>query len=217
MTRIVVTGIVLTLFAASAAAQEARRSSWGFYAAPTSHHVSSGTDLETMESSTSLDWGLFYARTFTRAMVRIEARYASREFYGSYTSALFPTGFPVQPMREDFLELPIVLHGTNTVSLNDATIRISIGGGLYYALLISQEFLGGPSSLPDAPEELGAGDYSRYGWLGDGGVALIMKERNAVFLHFRMQSDLGVTGEPEQSIAREDAAFGFYAGFEWLF
>ncbi len=208
---------VAGILCAVSATAETRNSSFGFYAAPTSHHVTSGTELETIQSSTSLDFALFYTRFFSRAAIRVEARYSSREYVANFETSLFPGAYLIQPMQEEFLELPLILHVTNVVSLGEPSLRISIGGGVYYAILLSQDFSGGSSSIPDAPEALDAGGYSRYGWIGDGGASLIFRPDRAMFMNFRLQDDLGLSGEPEQSIAREDAAFGFYAGFEWLF
>ena len=210
--------LLLTAGVTDSRAEERALNAFGIYAAPTTHHVESDTAWETMESSTMLDFAAYYSRDVGRGLVvRGEARYSSREFTALFQSDLFPSAFILQPTQEAFLEFPIIFHATELVPLGEASLRISVGGGVYYAVLVSQEFPVGSSSLPDAPEVLDAGGYSRYGWIGDGGVALLYEAGNAVFMNFRIQDDLGITGESEGSIAREDEAFGFYAGFEWLF
>jgi len=204
----------------ASSAQEALRNAAGFYAAPTTHHVASGTDREQMESSTMLDFGAYYSRTLRHdLLLRAEMRLATREFTAAVATMTVPGAFALYPTREQFLEIPVMLHAVTATPIGEAKVRISVGGGAYYAILLSQEFPG--SSTPaffDLPEEpLDAGGYYRYGWVGDGGVALTFRERRAVFLNFRFQDDLGISGEPDVSVAREDMAFGFYAGFEWLF
>lgn len=172
-----------------------------------------------MESSTDLDFGIFYSRHFAQKYsFRIEAKWVSRDFEAHVTTIVLPSGgFYTVPTAENFVEIPAIFLAMRSVSLGDATLRISVGGGAYYAVLASQEFARQPPPFPDAPEPLDAGGYSRYGVLGDGGVALLFDRRSAVFLNLRIQDDLGVTGEPENAVAPEDMAFGFYGGFEWLF
>jgi hypothetical protein len=220
-TRFVIGALLVTLLPGAAHAIEPRSNAIGAYMAPTTHHVASGTDTEQMESSTMLDLGLYYRRVLTRTWdIQADVRFASREFMAEYMTILFPGATLIRPTREEFLEIPVIMHACRTVSVGDAVVRIAVGGGAYYAVLITQEFPGwgsGSTSLPDPIAPLDGGGYSRYGLLGDGGVTLVFQSSNAVSLGFRFQDDLGISGEPERSIAREDMAFGFYAGFEWLF
>ena len=210
---------VLAGWASSGDASEVRKNMFGVYIGPTTHHVTSGDAVEQLESSTQLDGGFFYCRSLKQNLaLRVDARWAQREYTAQETTILFPSvNYPV-PLSEDFIEFPLMLLATRDVAVGDAVVRISMGGGGYFATLLSQEFaVDIPPLYPDAPEQLDAGGYSRYGWILDGGAALLVDAGTAFFLNLRVQDDAGMTDDPENAIKREDMAFGFYAGFGWLF
>ncbi len=211
--------LALVCSAGNSGASEIRKNVWGFYVAPTTHQVSSGNAVEEMESNTQLDIGTFYSRVLRPNLsLRVDVRWASREYMAQATTSVLPSDYYLVPTSEDFIEFPVLLLATRDVSVGEATLRISMGGGAYVATLVSQEFAVEPPPLfPDAVEPLDAGGYTRYGWVGDGGVALMVDGGSAFFLNLRIQDDVSLSGEPENSVAYQDMAFGFYAGFGWLF
>jgi len=211
--------VLVAVQACACLAVEVRQNMIGIYAAPTTHHVSSGDDVEKLQSSTQLDGGVFYYRSLKENLaLRVDARFARREYTAHATTDLLPAGYYPLPLSEDFIEFPLMLLATRDVAVGDAVIRISVGGGGYFATLLSQEFaVDPPSTFPDAPEPLDAGGYSRYGWLLDGGAALLVEAKTAFFLNLRIQDDAAIDDDPENAIKRKDTAFGFYAGFGWLF
>ena len=211
--------VLAAVWAGTCLAADVRQNMFGFYVAPTTHHVSSGDEVEKLESSTQLDGGVFYCRSLKKNLaLRVDARFAQREYTAQETTALFPSiSYPI-PLSEEFIEFPVMLLVTRDVAAGDAVIRISFGGGGYYATLLSQDFAVDPPAMyPDEPEVLDAGGYSRYGWVLDGGAALVVDAKTAFFLNLRMQDDAAISDDPDNAIKRKDTAFGFYAGFGWLF
>lgn len=210
---------VLAGWTSSGDASEVRKNMFGAYLGPTTHHLTSGDAVERLESSTQLDGGFFYCRSLKANLaLRVDVRWAQREYSARATTILFPSLYYPVPLSEDFLEFPLMLLATRDVAVGEAVVRISMGGGGYVATLLSQEFAEDPPPMyPDEPKPLDAGGYSRYGWIADGGAALLIDAGTAFFLNFRVQDDVGLTEEPENDVARKDMAFGFYAGFGRLF
>lgn len=216
--RVVVFAAAFLAVAQSAEAGGLQDQSLGVYAAPTAYQFVSGPSFDQSAGGTSLEWGVFYRRNLARGFAgRVEVRYAARGL-----GATIPDPAPGHQVRvsEQFIEVPVVLHSEDHTELAGRDLRVSIGGGICYGVLVKQELLEPPGSAyaGDSAPELSFGDYHRVAWLIDGGVALEIDAQRSVFAHFRLQRDIDTFAEADDvRVARLYAAYGFYGGFEFGF
>jgi hypothetical protein len=217
-----IVAILLVLFASPSRADDVVRNAWGFYAAPTTYTVTSAGAYNNVPTNTSLDFGIYYTRFISRRFsVRGEVRLDDRRCEITYprdlpVSTVVLNGF--DRINETMLEVPLLLMSETRCPVGERELRISVGGGLYYAVLLSQYHYYPVYSGRDIIETTAsAGDSQRMGFILDGGVTMETDPRHGVFLHLRLQEDADVFGVNGDTFAERYAAFGFMAGFEWTF
>ncbi len=213
-----VTMAAFTIVAQSTEAGRLQDQSWGVYAAPTGYQFVSGPLFDLSAGGTSLEGGLFYRRFLAHGFAaRVEARYATRRLDATVSD---PAPGRLVRVSEEFVEIPVMLQSEDRTDIAGRALRISLGAGVCYGVLVKQELTEPPGSSytgPPAPE-LSFGDYHRIAWLIDGGVSLEFDPGRAVFAHFRLQRDMDTFAEADNvTMARLYAAYGIYGGLEFGF
>jgi hypothetical protein len=218
MTRtVVVVFVVLTISSVSApaGAQTIAPNACGVYVAPTSYEFkSAGSKYDLFQSNTSQDIGFFYNRLFGRTIsLQIEARLSSRDMDAELA------GIPAR-INEDLIQFPLMVHFNRVRWVDESPLRIYLGGGISYSVLLEQEIatFGDNVFPPEIAVTTDAGGYQKLAWLLDGGAAYTFYKNSGVFLSYRMSVDWTTFGESDEvPLTAKYIAFGFQGGFEWRF
>lgn len=191
----------------------------GVYFAPTTCRFKSApTKYELFQTNTGEDFGIYYNRLLGRLTgrlidVQIEARLSTRDLdidFGDLSARI----------NEEFIEIPLIIHGTIFRRVDNSMFRVFLGLGISYGVLIEQEIAAqGTRDLP--PNINGvtdAGRYQKTSWLMDGGAAFTYTKRAGVFLSYRISSDWFTFEDSDDvPVIPEYISYGFQVGFEWRF
>ena len=211
-----VIGLLLSL-CIDAGAQEATLpvNAWGFYISPTTHRLSTApSKYELYHTNTGEDFGLYYSRNIHRYLsVQIEGRYGIREADIEYSN---------QParVRDAFLEIPVIFHVSRVRRVDKSYLRVFIGGGISYRILVEQEVVVPESGSlpPDFVTPINFGGYQKYGWVLDGGCAFMFTGRSGIFASYRVTQDQDIFSESEDLVVNPKYySYGFQVGFEFRF
>lgn len=200
-----------------AAAQEATlpANGWGFYISPTTHRLSTApSKYELYHTNTEEDIGLYYSHRFHRYLsVQVEGRHGVRKADIEYAN---------QParVRDAIFEIPVIFHVGRVRRVDKSLIRIFIGGGISYRILVEQEVVVPRSgSLPPGfVTPINFGGYQKYAWVLDGGCAFLFTSSSGVFASYRVTQDQDIFSESEDLIVNPKYySYGFQIGFEYRF
>ncbi len=218
MTRLwMLTVLILLCFASQPAAKRYKHTSdaWGFYVSPTTSKLNHAPSrYELFQSNTAEDFGIYYSHHLTRGLsVQIETRFDVRE-------ADIEWGFSSLRIHEEFVEFPFLIHMDRWHSVYPFQVRIFVGAGISYRILIEQELASKPlRELPcNCITPIGFNGYQKIAWVMDGGGTLIFNRRSGVFVSYRITNDWGTLGESDDvTVLPKYFSFGFQIGLEFRF
>jgi hypothetical protein len=218
--RYLLAALIVTAAVSPLCAQEASnstRNAWGIVFAPMNYGLANGSAVETNESYSSLDFGLFYTRFFSPAWSgRLDVFSQSRDFntFAPVTGAATDAGYFV--VKESTIQADVVLNADRRFDLGASEGRVTFGAGLTLSGIHDQTV----ASWFDMPFATGPdqGTYFKWGWLFEGGMSVTFHRESAIFARLRMQQDEDTFGESDDAdIARELLAYGFHVGMEFGF
>lgn len=197
-------------------AQEYPRNAWGLIASPMASELS-GDDLSNYEvgaTDMSLGLGAFYQHVFSpRISGRFElsARQNRYETFADTDTGALGGGITWCSASETTVETVVVISFDRHIDMAGHDLRFSIGTGPVISAVVDQT-IGKPSETV-RPRE---GNYGKFGWMFDGGLALGLDPKFGVFARFRGQNDYETFGESDEAdIVRKLATFGFHVGAEF--
>lgn len=188
---------------------------WGVYVTQTTYRLEKApTSYELYQTNTGQDIGIFYSRILGRAVsAQIEARVSTRVLDINFDDVSARA-------KEQFIEFPLIIHGTYIRNIDSSPFRVFVGFGISYSILIQQDIAAfGSSDLPPGiPSTTESGGYQKASWILDGGAVLTFFRRSGIFLSYRMTSDWTTFGDSDDvPLTPEYFSYGFQAGFEWRF
>ena len=180
----------------------------------TTHRLSEAQrKYDLYNTNTGLDFGAYVNQHLgKRFMVQAEVMFTER------MSEVEVEGFGIR-INEEFLEIPVILYNIRGANLGDSAVRISIGVGLNYKILLQQE-LGFEYDYcpPDINETSDFAGYQKLGWIVDGGAALLIKKKFGLFLSYRIGDDFRTFGGTETvAFKNEYFVYGIRVGIEKRF
>ena len=188
---------------------------WGFYVSPTTHRLVSATSkYELFHTNTGEDIGLYYSRSiYPFLRLQIEGRYEVREADIEFNDS------PAR-VHEAFLEIPVILHVSRVRRIDRSYLRIFVGGGLSYRMLVEQEIaVPRSNSLPPSViTPIDIGGYQKFGWVLDGGCSFLFTRHRGVFASYRITKDQGTVSKSDDLVVNPKYySYGFQIGFEFNF
>jgi hypothetical protein len=220
--RILIALVLVTVTAVPLNAQDTRvmtRNAWGISFAPMNYGLAEGYSVETTQSYSSLDVGLFYTRFFSPSWSgRLEVFSLDRDYNTFAPAAGAPDDISYFVVNEAIIQADLVLHLDRRFELGTSDGRVFIGGGVMVSGIHDQTVVPWyPADVPTSSDP-GEGTYFKWGWLLEGGMSVTFYRRSAIFALLRMQQDEDMFGESDDAdIARELGAYGFHVGMEYGF